>query len=158
MSPVHPMATKIEHVRISVAIVMPEIGFDDVPMSPVMRDDTVTKKNPKITMRIAARKFPWVGIFGATARKIASASEPTSTTPSGMSRSVRARAIAPAPAPRSFIASRNDDTIVGMVRASVMSPDARTAPAPVYRMYALHSCPADISLIISPLGGMGGNG
>src|SRR2546430_12394266 len=27
------------HVRIKVAIVIPEIGFDDVPMRPVMRDE-----------------------------------------------------------------------------------------------------------------------
>src|SRR5215471_15585713 len=83
-SPVQPSATKIVHVRISVAIVMPEIGFDDDPMSPVMRDETVTKKKPKMTMSTAARKLPCVGIFGATARKIASASEPPSTTIAGM--------------------------------------------------------------------------
>ena len=60
------MPTKIEQVRMSVAIVMPEIGFDDVPMRPVMRDETVTKKKPKMTIRIAARKLPCVGSFGAT--------------------------------------------------------------------------------------------
>jgi len=31
----------------SVAIVIPETGFDDVPMMPTMRDETVTKKKPK---------------------------------------------------------------------------------------------------------------
>ena len=56
---------------------MPEIGFDEVPMRPVMRDDTVTKKKPKMTIRIAARKLPCVGMPGATARKIASSSDPT---------------------------------------------------------------------------------
>ena len=45
-----------------------------------MRDDTVTKKKPKTMTRIAARKLPCVGIFGATARKMASSSEPPSTT------------------------------------------------------------------------------
>ena len=58
MSPVHPSATKSRHVRISVAIVMPEIGFEDVPIRPVMRDDTVAKKNPKIRIRIAASGLP----------------------------------------------------------------------------------------------------
>ena len=36
-----------------MAIVMPEIGFDELPISPVMRDDTVTKKKPKSTTRTA---------------------------------------------------------------------------------------------------------
>src|SRR5439155_24642797 len=79
-SPVHPSPTNRRHVRISVAIVMPEIGFDEVPMSPVMRDETVTNRNPKMLRRIAARKLPWVGILGATARKIASSNDPRSTT------------------------------------------------------------------------------
>jgi hypothetical protein len=118
------------HVRISVAIVIPEIGFDEDPISPVMRDDTVTKKNPKTTIRTAARKLPWVGIFGATARKIASASDPPRTIDAGRSRSVRVLT-APAPPPKPFTLSRNDETIVGMVRASVMRPAASTAPAPV---------------------------
>ena len=57
---------------------------------------------------------------------------PASTSVIGMSRSVRER---PPPAPdlalKSRMLSRNDDTIVGMVRASVISPAASTAPAPV---------------------------
>ena len=36
-----------------VATVMPEIGFDDEPISPVMRLDTVTKRKPNSTMRTA---------------------------------------------------------------------------------------------------------
>ena len=45
-------------VRISVAIVMPETGFDDDPISPTIRDETVTKKNPKMMTRIDARTLP----------------------------------------------------------------------------------------------------
>jgi hypothetical protein len=56
-----------------------------------------------------------------------------------MSRSVLAIA-AERPAPKSFTLSRNDETIVGMVRHNVMIPAASTAPAPVYRMYALQIC------------------
>ena len=37
----------------SVATVMPEIGFDDEPISPQIRDETVTKKNPKSMMSSA---------------------------------------------------------------------------------------------------------
>src|SRR6266511_3207868 len=88
-SPVQPSATNIRQVRISVAIVIPEIGLDEVPINPVIRDDTVTKRNPKMITRTAARKLPCVGIFGATARKTASSSDPPRTNIVGISRSVR---------------------------------------------------------------------
>ena len=116
----------------SVAIVMPEIGFDEVPMRPMMRDDTVTKKKPKTMIRTAARKFHCVGILGATARKSASSSESDEHdghrhVALGAERR-RPRARRP---PKSFTLSRNDETMVGIVRASVMRPAASTAPAPV---------------------------
>ena len=44
--PVLPSSKKIRHVSSSVAMVMPEIGFDDEPTSPVKRDDTVTNRKP----------------------------------------------------------------------------------------------------------------
>src|SRR5688572_13557068 len=116
-------------VRINVAIVMPEIGLDDEPIKPVMREETVTKKKPKTTIRTEARTLPCVGIFGATARKMASASDPPSTIDIGKSRSVRICVAPPEPVLKSFTLSRNDDTIVGMVRASVIDPEASTAPA-----------------------------
>jgi hypothetical protein len=40
-----------------VAIVIPEIGFDDEPMSPTMRDDTATKKNPNTSTRRAGQEI-----------------------------------------------------------------------------------------------------
>src|ERR1700722_11878945 len=48
---------KIKHVSASVATVMPEMGLDDEPISPVSREETVTNKNPKTTMRIAPSQF-----------------------------------------------------------------------------------------------------
>ncbi len=132
--PVHPSATNIRHVRISVAIVMPEIGFDEVPMRPVMRDETVTNRNPKIMTRMAARKFPCIGIFGATAKKMARRNDPPRTKLVGRSRSVRNTAPPSAAAPNPFRPSRADAMIVGSVLARVMSPAASTAPAPMYRM------------------------
>ena len=65
-SPVQPSATKIVQVRMSVAMVMPEIGLDEEPISPTIRDETVTKKKPKMTTRIDATKLPCVGSRGAT--------------------------------------------------------------------------------------------
>ena len=40
-----------------MATVIPEIGLDDEPISPVRRDDTVTNKKPNNTMRNAPIKF-----------------------------------------------------------------------------------------------------
>src|SRR5688572_23435387 len=131
-SPVQPSATKIVQVRISVAIVIPEIGLDDDPISPTMRDETVTKKKPKITTSTEATKLPCVGSRGASARNRARRRVPPSTSVIGMSRSVRVRPPGPELlALRSRTLSRNEDTMVGIVRASVIRPAASTAPAPV---------------------------
>src|SRR5436853_16528 len=54
---VHPRIRKIRHVNKRVATVIPEIGFDDEPTSPVSRDETVTNKNPKMTIRRAPKTF-----------------------------------------------------------------------------------------------------
>ena len=44
--PTQPSRTKIRQVSSSVATVMPEIGFDDEPISPVSREETVTNRKP----------------------------------------------------------------------------------------------------------------
>ncbi len=130
VSPTRPIATKIVHVRINVAIVIPEIGLEELPIRPVMRADTVTKKKPKRIVKIAARKLPCVGSFGATSRNTKSSAVPPRTTDIGRSRSVRSTDAVP-PRPKSFTPSRNDDRMRGSVRASVMMPEASTAPAPM---------------------------
>src|SRR3989454_8452876 len=56
-TPVHPMARKIRHVPKSAAMVMPEIGLADEPIWPQMREETVAKKNPKMTIRIAPSRL-----------------------------------------------------------------------------------------------------
>src|SRR5215207_5906173 len=53
-----PSAKKIKQVKSKVATVIPEIGFDDEPISPVSRDDTVTNRKPKTTTSTAPNK-PW---------------------------------------------------------------------------------------------------
>ena len=50
---VQPMIRKTRHVRSRVATVMPEMGFDEEPTSPVKRDETVTNRKPKAMMRMA---------------------------------------------------------------------------------------------------------
>src|SRR5271163_1351124 len=44
-----PRATKMRQTSKSVAIVIPEIGFDDEPITPVIRELTVTNRNPNNT-------------------------------------------------------------------------------------------------------------
>src|SRR6188768_4315345 len=53
---VQPSARNTRLVIRRVATVMPEIGFDDEPTSPVRRDETVTNRNPRTMIRIAPRK------------------------------------------------------------------------------------------------------
>ena len=55
--PVLPISRKIRQVKSSVATVMPEIGLDDEPISPVNREDTVTNRNPNTMMSSAPAKF-----------------------------------------------------------------------------------------------------
>src|SRR5436189_1402946 len=52
---VQPMIKKTRQVSSSVATVMPEIGFDDEPTSPVRREETVTNRKPNATMSSAPR-------------------------------------------------------------------------------------------------------
>ena len=54
---VQPSARKIADVAISVAIVIPETGFAEVPIRPTIREDTVTNKNPKTTTKSAASRL-----------------------------------------------------------------------------------------------------
>src|SRR2546421_12652865 len=54
---VQPMIRNTRHVRSSVATVIPEIGFEDEPISPVNRDDTVTNRKPNATISSAPTIF-----------------------------------------------------------------------------------------------------
>src|SRR5438045_4663492 len=47
----------MRHVSSSVAIIMPEVGQEDEPTSPVRRDETRTKRKPNATIRIAPKKL-----------------------------------------------------------------------------------------------------
>ena len=99
----------MRHVPRRVAIVIPEIGFDEEPMRPTMRDDTATKKKPNTTMRrlsSSAHGNP-TGIFCTSGIKTAMATEPKATQVIGMSRSVRR--MPPLPTPRAQLAHRVAD-------------------------------------------------
>src|SRR5207253_10698566 len=57
VGPVQPMMRKTRQVRRSVATVMPEVGHEEEPISPVRCDETVVKRNPIATMSSAPNKF-----------------------------------------------------------------------------------------------------
>ena len=124
------------HVPMIVAMVMPLIGLLVVPIIPTMRDDTVTKKKPKIMIRTASRRLlgKCVGRPLMKEMAIARTSEPIATTLIGMSRSVRRVEVDPAPFPRLLTLLRKDAQIVGRVRARDIRPAMATAPAPIRRM------------------------
>ena len=143
-APVQCSTRKTAQVAIRVAMAMPEMGFDDVPMSPVMREETVTNKNPKTITNNAAARFSYqvvlaslMGMKVSMAHIISSTrAAPPKATFRSRSRSVRRAPppVAAAPLPRSFAPARNAAMMVGMVLSKVISPDAATAPAPIGRM------------------------
>src|SRR5262249_43753970 len=126
----------MRQVAMSVAIVIPEIGFEDDPIMPTMREETVTKKKPKITIRTDISRLPgnFPGIWGRTDISRAKPIDPSKTKLIGMSRSVRLREspdICMRAFERSARLSRNELMIVGKDLRSVMTPEHATAPAPM---------------------------
>src|SRR4051812_3634401 len=141
---VQPSTRKTAQVAIKVAIAMPEIGFDDVPINPVMRDDTVTNRNPNITMNTAAAIFakrevcaPGTGL-NVSMPMIINMTTATPPIATFMLKSLSVRfseAVSAVLLEKSFMPARNAATIVGIVFSSVINPAAATAPAPIGRIY-----------------------
>ena len=128
---VQPSAKKMSEVMSSVATVMPLIGFDELPTSPVSRELTVTKRNPRTRMRTAPRML--ILSEGANMQAMTRTAEPTPTTQRGRSLSVRGirTGVPPTPALRLFIPRRAPPMMVGSDLKSEMIPPAATAPAPM---------------------------
>src|SRR5437773_9252268 len=53
---VQPITKNTRQESSKVATVIPEIGFDEEPTSPVNRDETVTKRKPKASISLAPTK------------------------------------------------------------------------------------------------------
>src|SRR5437762_2563081 len=51
-----PRSTKTTETPSSVTSVIAEVGFEETPIRPTMRDDTTTKQTPKIATAIAAMR------------------------------------------------------------------------------------------------------
>ena len=73
--------------------------------------------------------------------------DPTPTTQSGMSRSVRSGPAAPVVPLSDFIPRMAPPTMVGSDLKRLMMPPAATAPAPIYRMYWCQTSSVLMSLI-----------
>ena len=123
---------------------MPEMGFEEVPMSPTMREDTVTNRKPKITTSREASRLAKTPV-GAPGTGLNVSSDQTNRTitadPASTNVVLRSRLVRPTAAAwaalllrRSAAPALSAATMVGMVLASVMRPAAATAPAPMYRM------------------------
>ena len=129
-TPVQPISRKIAVVPISAAMVMPEIGLALTPISPVIRDETTTKKKPNTTISTAPSRL--TASCGSKVSTSASTTAPTGVTQIGRSMSVRSRVAASPTLPRrSWKPERNAETIVGSARTSAMMPADATAPAPM---------------------------
>ena len=120
-------------------MVMPEIGFDDEPTSPVRRDETVTNRKPNSRIMTAPR-MPWKLKPEAQLRdrrqgehqgEAAEEDDGHRQVALGAGRGGRA---AGRRWPRR---SRRPETIEPMISGSarhmLMMPPAATAPAPMYR-------------------------
>ena len=128
-----PSAKKISEVIRSVATVMPEIGFDELPTSPVSRELTVTKRNPSTSSSTAPSTL--ILNEGTSVQTITIRSDPAPTSQSGRSRSVRFGPDRPAAPLSDFIPRIAPPTMVGKDLKRLMIPPAATAPAPIYRIY-----------------------
>src|SRR6185503_4768035 len=91
---VHPSSTKTTDTPSNATIVIADVGFDETPISPTMRDDTTTKQTPKMATPSAATRR-WTK-FMSPARRSGTATRATTTaigtattTQPGTSRSVR---------------------------------------------------------------------
>ena len=130
---------KIKQVPIRVAIVIPLIGLLDEPINPTMRDDTVTKKAPKMIIskpnnNLLPTELPGIKLPGSSAIIRISTRLPTPTSLMDRSRSVRGISSFATLFPfKEPILPLNEEMIVGIVLINVMNPPAATAPAPICR-------------------------
>jgi len=128
---VQPSTRKRRQVESSVATVIPEVGLEELPISPVMRAETVTKKNPSTRTSSAERRLTWSGGEHQTAQKRSSV--PPTTTVIGRSRSVLGTFTSwPWRVARKVrTLRRNAPTMAGMERIRLIRPPVATAPAPM---------------------------
>ena len=113
------------------------MGLFEEPIRPTMRDETVTKKAPKMITNkpnnnLLPIEVPGINLSGRNAIIKTKSKLPIPTTFNERSFSVRKTDDA---TPPSFFKEPklplNDETIVGIVFINVIKPPAATAPAPI---------------------------
>ena len=112
-----------------VAIAIPETGLLELPTRPTIREDTVAKKNPKITMINAPRRV--TGIAGTIQMINTIAKTPRRMNCIGRSCAVLAVLVFLLPF-MLFMESRKVVTISGRDLIREMIPPVAIAPAPIY--------------------------
>ena len=135
---VQPQATNTTDTPSSVTSAMPEVGLDETPMRPTMRDETTTNASPKIATPQAATKrgpalMPPASRPGMANSAITTRAGPASTIQPGTSRSVRGTAcsVPPLPLRSPAMTAARERYMVGIERATVTMPASATAPAPM---------------------------
>ena len=127
---------KIRQVSSSVAMVMPEIGFDDEPISPVSRDETVTNRKPNSRIISAPRKPSKLKPSPSCGTRHQREHHAEAAEQHDGHRQVALGAARPRPCRRRWPRrSRRPATIElkisGKARHMLMMPPAATAPAPM---------------------------
>ena len=112
-----------------VAIAIPETGLLELPTRPTIREDTVAKKNPKITMINAPRRV--TGIAGTIQMINTIAKTPRRMNCIGRSCAVLSVLVFLLPF-MLFMESRKVVTISGRDLIREMIPPVAMAPAPMY--------------------------
>src|SRR3954452_5277621 len=137
---VQPQRTKTTDAPSSVTSVIAEVGFEETPIRPTMRDETTTKQTPKIaTPSAATRRGPKAMLPasnpGTPTSVMTTASGTAITIHDGTSRSVRG-AVSPSAIEtplrrRPRMTAANELAIVGSALITATIPAAATAPAPM---------------------------
>ena len=118
-------------------MVMPEVGLDVTPTRPTILELTVTKKNAKTAIRMAARARAAIesrnpSTPGTRVRTERIPRRISSTVFMPRSRSVRSTLPTSPDLPIWARPSLNDSIMVGIDFTRVMIPPVATAPAPMY--------------------------
>ena len=131
-APTSPVSFRMIVANKSVAIAIPDTGLLELPTRPTILEDTVAKKNPKITTMIAPTSV--TGIAGTS--HTSSVRIRIAIKINFMLRSCAVRSLLSLPTPpfMLFMASRNVRTISGRDLIRLMIPPAASAPAPIYLM------------------------
>ena len=117
--------------------VIPEIGFDEEPISPVMGEETVAKKKPNTKIRPTDKMLIAIPVFAVpvTVSQIIIITDriaiPPITKLIDKSRSVRGIAPSPfiLPPPKLPTEETNGPKMAGKARIKLMIPPVATAPA-----------------------------